>query len=191
MDKFQILKRRIENIIKESPIKEDSKHSILTYEEVMELCPNASEELKISALAHDIERAVSPRIEQSPSELYEDYKEKHAERSAEITANLMEDVGYDQDSINKVRDYITHHEVGGSEETDILMDADSITYFRYNVNLYYERTRFEKTKEKIIFMYERSSESAKKVISKLKFNENIQKVFDAAMEEIEAKNNCI
>jgi len=61
MDSIDCVKRKIEEIVKESPVPEDLVHSRNTLEWVLKLDPGADEALKIAALGHDIERAIEER----------------------------------------------------------------------------------------------------------------------------------
>ena len=57
MDKINLVKRKIEEVIKGSSVPEDPIHSKNTLEWLLKLKPDADESLKIAALGHDIERA--------------------------------------------------------------------------------------------------------------------------------------
>ena len=56
------IEEEIKSIIKNSPVKEDSLHSEITLRWVLKLEPDADEALKIVALSHDIERAVTNKV---------------------------------------------------------------------------------------------------------------------------------
>jgi len=172
-----MIQNKISDIVKNSPIEEDPKHSILTRKWLLKICPDASEDMQIAALAHDIERAVPPRIRGIPGENYDQTKQRHAKRSADIAAKIMEEIGFIKEDIAKVKHLIENHEVGGDKESDYLRDADSIAYFEYNVNLYFKRNGAEKTKDKIMFMFGRCSERAKKMIQQIDFKPEIRKLF--------------
>lgn len=176
MDKFTQLKELIGEIIKRSETKIDYQHSLSTRNWVLKLDPNASEELQIAALAHDIDRAIPPRVYQQKGERYKDYKQKHAKRSAELIAKLMKESGYASESIVKVVHFVENHEVGGDEEINMLTDADSISYFTNNIESYLASKGNDLTRDKIKFMYVRSSERAKKIIAKLQFDSSYNKL---------------
>jgi hypothetical protein len=58
MHSIDCVKKRIEEIIKTSPVPEDPIHSKNTLEWLLWLKPDADEALQIAALGHDIERAI-------------------------------------------------------------------------------------------------------------------------------------
>jgi len=182
---FNNLKTEILKIFTDKNIGTDTAHSQNTYEWLKKLDQNASEELQIAALAHDIDRAIDPRIIQEKDESYDNYKVRHALRSSKLIADLMLQHDYSQDSIEKTSLFVKNHEVGGDKDMNTLTDADSISYFDTNIDWYYEMKGPEKTKDKIIFMYQRVSPRAKKIISSQKFkNPEIQSIFKKCLSEI-------
>lgn len=175
---FRKIKAEISEIIGRSDEKFDSQHSINTVKWIKRLEKNPSKELLIAALAHDIERGVTPTVHKRPNETYDDYKMRHAQRSSEIIANLMLKFNFAHNSIEKVRKLVKNHEVGGDKETNILRDADSVAFFDSldsNVKQYINRGGFESTKDrikdKIVFMYQRTSSRAKRLIKTINFED--------------------
>jgi hypothetical protein len=84
----------------------------------------------------------------------------------------MKKHNYPNEIINRVKHLVENHEVGGDEETNILTDADSLAYFKYNIPFYLIRNGKERTKEKIKFMYKRLSfEKSKEFINQMNFEE--------------------
>ncbi|MBT4174598.1 DUF4202 family protein [archaeon] len=185
MNKFNQIKEEIKNTIKNSKSPGDSEHSIICLKWLLKINSNATEEAQIAALAHDIDRAVDPRVLwKEGKETYAEYKQRHAARSSELIGNIMKKHGYSEESINKVKKMVKNHEVGGDEETDQLRDADSITYFELNVFSYLEERGFEKTKNKIKFMYERASNRARELIKELDLSPEVDKVFEVVLKEL-------
>ncbi len=182
MIQLENLKKEIKEIITKSPLEFDPKHSELTLKWVLKLKPDADEALQIAALAHDIERAITGILEKDLddySKIHE-YKQEHAIRSANITFDLLKKHQYDDNIIDKVKNLIINHEVGGNEEADLLRDADSIAYFDYNVKFYHEICGDDQIIEKIKFMYNRMSDQSKDIVKKLKFSNKIKTLFEEA-----------
>jgi len=181
MKKFKSLKVEIEKIISNSPLEEDLHHSKLTLEWLLKLKHDSDEPLQIAALTHDIDRAVTGITEahhlKDLSKIHE-FKREHAIRSAKITIGLLKKYEYDTKTIEKVRHLVEKHEVGGDNETNILMDADSLAYFDYNIYFYFKRNGMKKTKKKIEFMYKRMSVKAKKLAKNMKFRDkDVEELF--------------
>src|SRR3990167_8906279 len=89
--------------------------------------PNTTEAHKIAAYAHDIERGVNG--EKDRNYLNREFYMAHSAKGAEIMGEFLEKNGANIETINKVKHLISNHEVGGDEEQNALMDADSISYF--------------------------------------------------------------
>ena len=187
MNKFEKIREKISKIMENSKFEEDPGHSISVWKWVLKLKPDASEELQIAALAHDIDRAVEPTIMRLKGQSYYKYKAIHAKRSAEIIEHLMREFGYTGELVKRVKFLVENHEVGGDPETDVLRDADSISYFDYNINFYFSRFGPETTKKKIRFMYRRASDRVKEYIFSLRQSSDIQKQIDSAIAIVSSK----
>ena len=187
MNKFDQIKKEIEEILPKSPIVFELKHSQLTLKWVFELKPEADEALQIAAMAHDIDRAITGITEKDLKDFskIDECKKEHAIRSADITEDLMKKHGYNKEMIEKVRQLIENHEVGGQGDVEILKDADSISYFDYNVGLYFKRYGKERTKDKIKFMYKRLSNDGKEQVNQIEFKDKmISDLFKEAISEL-------
>ncbi len=170
-----------------SPLDFELKHSKLTLKWCLYLKPDADNALQIAALAHDIDRAVTGITETYDLKDYSkinEFKAEHAKRSAKIISDLMKKFEFDEKTIEKVNRLVLNHEVGGDKETNILMDADSIAYFDYNINGYFKKNGKEKTKNKVKFMYRRLSEKAKKLVNEIEFEQEIKDLFQEAIAEL-------
>ena len=185
--KFELLRKKIEEIIINSPLDFDLMHAKLVFKWVLKLKPDADEPLKIAALAHDIERGVTGITEKDlkDNSKLEEFKREHAMRSAKIITEMMERHGYDKETVHKVRFLVEKHEEGGDEETNLLMEADSLAFFEYNIPFKLKRDGKEKIIKKIRFMYLRLSETGKKLVKEMKFKDDeIAKVFREALSGI-------
>ena len=98
---------------------------------VLELEPEASEDLQIAAVSHDMERAFpdgSPRWEADRGWQDPLYNIAHTERSARIVGDFLRDHGYPEPNVRAVGRLILAHEVGGWHESDVLQAADSLSF---------------------------------------------------------------
>jgi hypothetical protein len=48
---------------------------------------------------------------------------------------------------------VTLHEVGGEPRSDLLKDADNISYFEVNMPIYYQREGWEETRRRCSWGY--------------------------------------
>ena len=106
-------------------------------------------------------------------------------RSANLISEILEKYGYSQDIIDKVYRLVGNHEFGGDEEGNILMDADSLAYFEYNLPTGIKRNGIERAKEKMKFMYARLSAKGKELANRMHFEDpEIAQIVKEALSEI-------
>jgi hypothetical protein len=170
---FNKIKSELKAIFSKAEFELEGAHSTDTLKWVKKIDANASESLQIAALSHDIDRAVGQRIKREEKETYDDYKKRHAKRSSQLITELMTKYGYPKDMIKKTSLLVENHEVGGDKETNILMDADSVSFFSCNIEWYFRYKGREGTKDKIIFMYKRATPRAKQMIKTIKIKNEI------------------
>jgi len=94
--KYRMVMKEVEEILPKSPLHFDLMHAQLTLKWVLRLKPDADDSLRIAALAHDMERAVTGITEKDldDSLKLKDFKRDHALRSAKIITEIMERHGY-------------------------------------------------------------------------------------------------
>jgi len=171
MLKFELIKKEVEGILPNSPLDFELIHARLVLKWVCELKPDADEALKIAALSHDIDRAITGITEKDLKDFsqLDEFKKEHSLRSAKFICDILSKHDYPIVIIEKVKHLVENHEFGGDMETSILTDADSLAYFDYNVPSYLKRNGEERAKEKIKFMYDRLSEKAKNLVKEIKY----------------------
>lgn len=177
----QLLEDKICEIM--SRTKKELPHGQNTKKWLIKIYPDAPWELRIAALAHDIERAVPdipgmtpPIIHKMENEDYADYKKRHAIRSANIIRHLMTTYLFSQESIERVCAAISYHDNPDNNPDAIAVsDADSVRYFDTGLPKYIEAYGVESAKTKAEFMYKRVSKKAKKVIDALDFEKKVKK----------------
>lgn len=122
--------------------------------------PTFTEAHKIAAYAHDIERAFRDEEKKAPENyLDEDFLKHHQEKGAEIMNSFLKKEGASEELISKVAHLISKHEVGGDEEQNALMDADSVSFMETNAEMFVNKKAgvegYEKVKEKLDWMFNR------------------------------------
>ena len=185
MNSIDRVKKSIEAIISRSSVPEDPVHSKNTLEWLLELEPDADQALQIAALGHDIERAIDQRkVRREDFEHYDQFKAAHAHNSAEILKEVMLNCGVEETLMEQVYDLVNRHEVGGDERSDLLKDADSISYFEVNLPHYYNRHGWDETKRRCLWGYKRLSEKMKTRAAKLTFeNDELRALMRTTIEE--------
>ena len=172
MDNIVCVKKKIEEIIQNSPVPEDPIHSKNTLEWLLKLNPHADDALKIAALGHDIERAIEKRkVRRGDYENYDAFKKAHALNSAKILAEIMIACHTDKKLAEDVLFLVRHHETGGTKRADLLRNADSISFFHVNVPHYFIRNGLEDTQERCLWGFKRLSGDMQKVVAKFNYQD--------------------
>ena len=170
MDSIDCVKKRIEEIIRKSPVPEDPIHSKNTLEWVLRLKPDADEALQIAALGHDIERAIEERkVRREDYKDYDDFKDAHASNSAKILAEIMRGCSISRKLADDSFYLVCHHEKGATRHADILRDADSISFFHVNLPYYFIRNGVEETKRRYLWGYRRVPDNLKRLVAEFDY----------------------
>ena len=150
-----------------------TKHFERTIYWVKQLKPDADEPILIAAYAHDIARAFKKEnsIEVFKHKELNDKKilKEHQEEGFKIMADFLEREDYNRESIKRVSDMIRYHEEGGDEESNLIKDADSISYLEINAPKHIKLIKIlgkDKVKRKIDWMYNRISSKKAKLLAK-------------------------
>lgn len=156
--------------------------------------PDANEALMIAALGHDIERAFyQDEVTKMIKESDDGFENKellrlHQTRGADIIGKFLIAHGADKTLVEHVQHLIEHHEEGGDQEQDVLMDADTVSFFENNVDRFVEKHAVEQGQKKVVrkfkWMYERLSSD--------KLRDVVRPWYEAAMkrlDRLEAKKN--
>jgi hypothetical protein len=154
MDSIDCAKQRIREIIAGSRVPEDPIHAENTLEWLLKLDPAADQALQIAVLAHDIDRAVEvQKVRRADFTDYDAFK-----------AEILDRCGVAKSVADEACRLVTLHEVGGDPRSDLLKDADSISYFEVNLPWYYRREGREETKRRCRWGYQRLSARMKAIV---------------------------
>lgn len=155
---IQCVNKKVRSIIAESPVPEDPEHAENTVQWLTRLDPRVDCILRMAALGHDIDRALEiRRIKKADFADFDVFKAAHALNSAQIMAEIMAECGIDSESATEVRRLVALHETGGDERSNLLKNADSLSYFEINLPFYYKRNGRQKTVERSLWGYARLS----------------------------------
>lgn len=167
-------KRKIRLIIAGSRVPEDPRHADNTLEWLLRMEPDASEALQLAALAHDIDRAIAEvKVRRADFDDYDAFKAAHARNGAEILRSILTACGVERNIVEEACRLVELHEVGGDRGSDLLKDADSISYFDVNLPLYYQREGWAETKRRSLWGYQRLSARARKIVENISYEEEV------------------
>lgn len=172
MNSIECARKRIRATIADSRVPEDPRHAENTLEWLLRLDPGAGQALQIAALSHDIDRAVEDRkVRRADFDDYDVFKAAHARNGAGILRTILEECGVDQPVRDEACRLVICHEVGGDPSSDLLKDADSISFFDTNLPLYYQREGLEETRRRCIWGYRRLSPRMKELVNGFTFKD--------------------
>ena len=186
MNSIECTKQKIREIVALSTVPEDPAHSRNTLAWLLKLKPDADDSLQITALGHDIERAITERkVLRTDFTNFDEFKVAHARNSAEILREIMLECGVQSRIIEDVYCLVCRHETGGDQRADLIRDADSISFFEVNLPLYFERNSYEETKRRCIWGYKRLSVEAKPHVLTLSYcNKELNALVNCAIEKV-------
>ena len=189
MDSIECAKRRVRATIAGSQVPEDSRHAENTLEWLLRLDPKAGQALQIAALAHDIDRAMEDqKVRRGDFDDYDAFKAAHARNGAKILRTILDECGVAEFTQEEACRLVARHEVGGDPSSDLLKDADSISFFDINLPFYYQREGWEETKRRCIWGYRRLSARMKELANSIRFeDETLTRLLTEAMREAHLK----
>lgn len=174
MDSVDCAKRKIRAIIARSMVPEDPQHAENTLEWLLKLDPEADPSLQIAALAHDIERAdEAQRVSRASFSDYDAFKAVHARNGSKILQEILNGCGIAKPIADEACRLVMLHEVGGDPRSDLLKDADSLSYFEVNMPLYFQREGWEETRRRCIWGYKRLSARMKTIVEKITYDDEV------------------
>ena len=190
MDSIENAKQKIRDMIASSKVSEDPRHAENTLEWLLKLDPKSDQALQISALSHDIDRAdEAKKVRRDDYDDYDEFKAAHARNGAKVLRSLLDRCGVARPIADEACRLVTLHEVGGDRHSDLLRDADSISFFEVNMPLYYQREGWDKTKRRCIWGYGRLSARLKKIAKRIAYeDETLTRLLKEAIRQTCPKN---
>ncbi|MBW1789872.1 MAG: DUF4202 family protein [Deltaproteobacteria bacterium] len=172
MDSIENAKQKIKAIIAGSKVPEDPRHAENTLERLLRLDPKADQALQIAALGHDIDRADELRkVRRADYDDYDEFKAAHACNGAKILRSILGRCGVAGPIAEEACRLVTLHEIGGDPGSDLLRDADSISFFEVNMPMYYQREGWDETKRRCIWGYGCLSARLKKIAKRITYED--------------------
>ena len=183
MDSIECAKRKIREVIAGSRVQEDPRHADNTLEWLLKFDPKTDPAMQIAALAHDIDRAVEARkVRRADFDDYDVFKAAHAQNGAKILREILADCQVAKPIGDEACRLVTLHEVGGDPRSDLLKDADSISYFDVNMPLYYQREGWDETKRRCVWGYRRLSSRGKEIVKGITYeNQTLTRLLNEAI----------
>ena len=165
---IECARQKIRGVIAGSQVSEDSRHADNTLEWLLRLEPDASAALQLAALGHDIDRAIKGlKVRRANFDNYDAFKAAHARNSAQILRQILVACDVERQIVDEACRLVRAHEEGGDPDSDLLQDADSISYFDVNVAPYFQREGWDETKRRSSWGYSRLTPRAQEIVKRI------------------------
>ncbi|MBW1668690.1 MAG: DUF4202 family protein [Deltaproteobacteria bacterium] len=191
MSAIDDLKEEIKETLSKSKVPEDYLHAQNTVEWLRKIKPDADEILIVAALGHDVERAIEERkVRREDFSDFDTFKEAHAQNSARILKEKMEKYPIGNAQKQRILRIVTRHETGGDPESDLIRDADALSFFDVNLPLYFRREGRERAMERSRWGYERLSPGIKDWVAGFTYdNEALNEIVRALSHDCKGESN--
>ncbi|MFP2907707.1 DUF4202 family protein [Pyxidicoccus sp. 3LFB2] len=111
-------------------VRADYQHALDAWQWALRLRPDADLAVQAAALFHDVERVSGADPRDGPSGL-----DTPAERGAELTCQVLEEVGADTGTCQRVRNLVVGHACpDGDPDLALINDADALSFFSLNAS---------------------------------------------------------
>lgn len=183
MTPLEVAKARIRAIIAGSSVPEDPSHAEDTLAWLLRLKPDADEALQIAALGHDIDRATPDRVRRADFADYDAFKAAHARRSARLLREILGQALVDGHVTERVCHLVELHESGGTPDSDLLREADSLSFFTNNLADYLAREGEAEALRRSRWGVTRLSDAGRKLLASFHFEDaRIARIVRQALE---------
>lgn len=152
-------------------VRADWAHALDVWQWTVRLDPEAGLAVQLAALFHDVERLVSEadaRIEHRAGD-YQAFKDEHARRGAEMADGVLEQAGVDAPTRMQVARLISEHE----RMSDVLNDADALSFFSLNSPGYVDYFGPEPARRKVAWTLARLRPGARRRLSGVRLRPDV------------------
>lgn len=165
-------------------VRADYDHALDTWQWLLRLAPDASLALQLAALLHDVERLRSEperRVEQHAGD-YQQFKDQHAARGAELAAALLREAGLADALVRETTRLIAAHERRSDDrELALLNDADALSFFALNSAGFADYYGPEHTQKKIAYSSNRLSARARAHLAHMRLRPDVRAMLGRAL----------
>ncbi len=113
------------------------------------------------------------------------FKKAHAKHSAEILQSILEECKVEKSVVEESCRLVSLHEVGGDDRSDLLMYADSISFFDVNLPHYFQREGWDETLRRAIWGLKRIPNELWSLIDNISFiNKDLTKIINVAKKKV-------
>ncbi len=169
------------------PVRADYQHALDAWQWALRLRPDADLTVQAAALFHDVERLLSEparRVEHQASD-YQAFKDAHAARGAELTCQVLEEVGADTATSQRVRNLVARHEPpGGDADLALINDADALSFFSLNASGFVRYFDPEHSRRKVAHTLARLRPEQLRRLGQMRLAPTVKVLLDAQLSAI-------
>ena len=152
------------------------------YEKLADFCPDASDEVKISAKAQHICRWKRPREDYPMNRVgYLKWREDLKKFHAQTTAKILTASGYEETFINRVSFLIEKKLLKKDEETQLLEDVICLVFLEYYLEPFVEKHDDEKLKNIILKTWNKMSDKGHQEALKINYSTSNLELIKASL----------
>lgn len=149
----------------------DWAHALDVWQWTVRLDPDAGLAVQLAALFHDIERLVSEadtRVEHQAAD-YQGFKDEHARRGAEMADEALKRAGVDA----AIREQVARLIAGHERMSDVLNDADALSFFSLNSPGYVDYFGAEAARRKVAWTLARLRPEARRRLESIRLRPDV------------------
>jgi hypothetical protein len=164
-------------------VRADYDHALDVWQWTLRLSPQASLELQIAALFHDIERLESEadrRVEHTAAD-YLVFKQAHARRGASIVRQTLAPLPLPAERCDRVAQLVSSHEQPQQDaELALLNDADALSFFALNSPGFVRYYDAAHSAKKVAYTLSRMSAAARAWLPKIRLETKVAQLLKHA-----------
>jgi len=88
-----------------------------------------------------------------------------------ILKEIMNKCTLDGKMVKDIGEMVRYHEIGGNKKTNLLQNADTLSFFDVNLPFYYTRNDREETKRRCFWGLKRLSPDSHHIVSEFKYKD--------------------
>ena len=171
------VKQFVDELFAKSVYPNTPQHLQSTLDCLLKIKIDADEAMQIAAYSHDLARAYAKTNFEGKAFDDPEYLAEHQEVGAKAICDFLKSENYDQDKIDRIYNMVRHHEEGGDDESNLLMDVDSWSYL---INPAHLKPHFLQTlgkikiKTKFEYMYNRISSSQVRELARPYYEKDLE-----------------
>lgn len=162
---IETFKVELLKILHNSRLPQSLKHAEGVLKWVKQLKPDADLAMELASLGHDLDTCREEwRVKKEGFPDEKSFKQAHAQKSAELLGKLLNKYGLETELVKRVVQLVTNHEYGKDEDSTIIMQAEAISFFEYNLPIYFLQKGEARTREKIENMWSKLSTEQQPIV---------------------------